>query len=157
MLLGNMPKFPLIELSCLIFFLVPMLCIAVLYVKMGLRIQSNGLDCTIEGSVHGETRQTQSRKAIIRMLGKFFFPRCATHNLRMWYTHASPIRFVAWRRTATAFYFERVPFLHFSRARETFYSASLCSINHTGWSYASLCRFVSPVLFITESGCWRVN
>lgn len=71
MLLPNMPKFPLYELSCLIFFLVPMLSIAVLYVRMGLRIQSNGLGHSIEGSVHGETRQAQSRKAIIRMLSKF--------------------------------------------------------------------------------------
>ncbi|EGI69290.1 Neuropeptide capa receptor [Acromyrmex echinatior] len=68
MLLPNMPKFPLYELSCLIFFFVPMLSIAVLYVRMGLRIQSNGLGRSIEGSVHGETRQAQSRKAIIRML-----------------------------------------------------------------------------------------
>jgi len=66
MLLPNMPKFPLYELSCLIFFLVPMLSIAMLYVRMGLRIQSNGLGHSIEGSVHGETRQAQSRKAIIR-------------------------------------------------------------------------------------------
>jgi len=71
MLLPNMPKFPLYELSCLIFFLVPMLSIAVLYVRMGLRIQNNGLGRSIEGSVHGETRQAQSRKAIIRMLSKF--------------------------------------------------------------------------------------
>lgn len=71
MLLPNMPKFPLYELSCLIFFLVPMLFIAVLYVRMGLRIQSNGLGRSIEGSVHGETRQAQSRKAILRMLSKF--------------------------------------------------------------------------------------
>lgn len=73
MLLSNMPNFPLYELSCLIFFLVPMLSIAVLYVRMGLRIQSNGLGRSIEGSVHGETKQAQSRKAIIRMLSKFPF------------------------------------------------------------------------------------
>ncbi|KAL6259211.1 hypothetical protein P5V15_009131, partial [Pogonomyrmex californicus] len=68
MLLPNMPNFPLYELSCLIFFLVPMFSIAVLYVRMGLRIQNNGLGHSVEGSVHGETRQAQSRKAIIRML-----------------------------------------------------------------------------------------
>lgn len=71
MLLPNMPKFPLYELSCLIFFLVPLLFMAVLYVKMGIRIQSNGLECSIEGSVHGETKQAQSRKTIIQMLSKF--------------------------------------------------------------------------------------
>lgn len=71
MLLPNMPKFPLYELSCLIFFLVPLLFMAVLYVKMGIRIQSNGFECSVEGSIHGETKQAQSRKTIIQMLSKF--------------------------------------------------------------------------------------
>lgn len=79
MLLPNMPKFPLYELSCLMFFLVPMLSIAVLYVRMGLRIQNNGLGRSIEGAVHGETKQAQSRKAIIRMLSKFPFSPNHTH------------------------------------------------------------------------------
>lgn len=85
MLLPNMPKFPLYELSCLIFFLLPMMSIAVLYVRMGLRIQSNGLGRSIEGSVHGETRQAQSRKAIIRMLSKFPSFRPARTHI---HTHA---------------------------------------------------------------------
>ncbi|XP_043668921.1 neuropeptides capa receptor-like [Vespula pensylvanica] len=68
MLLENMPDFPLYELSCLIFFLIPMVFIVVLYVRMCLRIQRNTLGRSIEGSVHGETRQAHSRKAIVRML-----------------------------------------------------------------------------------------
>ncbi|XP_019884279.1 neuropeptides capa receptor isoform X1 [Camponotus floridanus] len=91
MLLPNMPKFPLYELSCLIFFLVPMLSIAVLYVRMGLRIQSNGLGHSIEGSVHGETRQAQSRKAIIRMLSAvvitFFICWAPFHAQRLLYVY----------------------------------------------------------------------
>ncbi|KAL6435201.1 hypothetical protein ACFW04_005346 [Cataglyphis niger] len=91
MLLPNMPKFPLYELSCLIFFLVPMLSIAVLYVRMGLRIQSNGLGHSIEGSVHGETRQAQSRKAIIRMLSAvvitFFICWAPFHAQRLMYVY----------------------------------------------------------------------
>ncbi|XP_070159920.1 neuropeptides capa receptor [Polyergus mexicanus] len=91
MLLPNMPKFPLYELSCLIFFLVPMLSIAVLYVRMGFRIQSNGLGHSIEGSVHGETRQAQSRKAIIRMLSAvvvtFFICWAPFHAQRLLYVY----------------------------------------------------------------------
>ncbi|CAD6237019.1 GSCOCG00002107001-RA-CDS [Cotesia congregata] len=68
MLLPNMPTFPLYELSCLVFFLIPLLLIMVLYIRMGLRIQSTTLGRSIEGTVHGETKQVQSRKSIIRML-----------------------------------------------------------------------------------------
>ncbi|XP_047351516.1 uncharacterized protein LOC124949830 [Vespa velutina] len=68
MFLQNMPDFPLYELSCLIFFLIPMMFIMILYVRMCLRIQRNTLGRSIEGSVHGETRQAHSRKAIVRML-----------------------------------------------------------------------------------------
>ncbi|KAK2584645.1 hypothetical protein KPH14_006993 [Odynerus spinipes] len=52
MLLHNMPEFPLYELSCVIFFLIPMVFIAALYVRMCLRIQRNTLGRSIEGSVH---------------------------------------------------------------------------------------------------------
>ncbi|XP_066600198.1 neuropeptides capa receptor-like [Prorops nasuta] len=91
MLLNNIPKFPLYELSCLIFFLIPMLLIAVLYVRMGFRIQSTTLGRSIEGSVHGETRQAQSRKAIIRMLSAvvvmFFICWAPFHAQRLLYVY----------------------------------------------------------------------
>ncbi|KAG7198426.1 hypothetical protein KM043_005813 [Ampulex compressa] len=91
MLLPNMPNFPLYELSCFIFFLLPMMFIAVLYIRMGFRIQNNALGHSIEGSVHGETRQAQSRKAIIRMLSAvvitFFICWAPFHAQRLLYVH----------------------------------------------------------------------
>lgn len=152
MLLPNMPKFPLYELSCLIFFLVPMLSIAVLYMRMGLRIQSNGLGRSIEGSVHGETRQAQSRKAIIRMLSKFPSfrttrthadvhvyrtrayikkrPRTGTHQQ----THltaqlvAHPVEFIAPSRRIV--FRSRFAFYCASQAPATFYFLPLYAINN---------------------------
>ena len=70
MLKENMPDFPLYQLSCILFFLIPMVFIAVLYVRIGLRIQSDSLAQNVEGYVHGETKQAQSRKTITRMLSK---------------------------------------------------------------------------------------
>ncbi|XP_078048530.1 neuropeptides capa receptor-like [Augochlora pura] len=83
----SMPKFPLYELSCLVFFLLPMAFIAVLYIRMGLRIQSSSL----EGSRHGETRQAHSRRTIIRMLSAvvitFFICWAPFHAQRLMYVY----------------------------------------------------------------------
>lgn len=54
-------------------FSVPMLVIMVLYIRMGLKIRRRTLHSL--GSVHGESRVFQSRKAIIRMLGKSQKPK----------------------------------------------------------------------------------
>lgn len=70
MLKENMPEFPLYQLSCILFFLIPMVFIAVLYIRIGLRIQNDSLAENVEGCVHGETKQVQSRKTITRMLSK---------------------------------------------------------------------------------------
>ncbi|XP_076676691.1 neuropeptides capa receptor [Andrena cerasifolii] len=90
MLSDSMPEFPLYEVSCTVFFLLPMVFIAVLYVRMGLRIQSSTLEHNVEGSVHGETSQAQSRK-IIRMLSAvvitFFICWVPFHAQRLLYVH----------------------------------------------------------------------
>ncbi|XP_055676900.1 neuropeptides capa receptor [Lutzomyia longipalpis] len=71
-MLENPEGFPLWELSTCIFFVVPMVVIVVLYTRIGLRIRSRTRHTVAlgvqQGSVHNESRQTQSRKAIIRML-----------------------------------------------------------------------------------------
>jgi len=58
-------NWPMYELSAFLFFLGPMLIIAVLYIRMGLTIQSRMI------KFPGETKHLDSRtKPIIRMLGK---------------------------------------------------------------------------------------
>lgn len=75
MLLHSIPVFPLYELSCFMFFLVPMVYIAVVYVKISLRIRRNNLKHNnVNSSVHGD-RHAQTRKAV-RLLSKFpSFPK----------------------------------------------------------------------------------
>lgn len=70
MLLPDMPNFPLYEFSCVVFFLIPMLVILFVYTRMGFKIRSSTKDALgpVPGSVHGEYRQMQSRKSVIRML-----------------------------------------------------------------------------------------
>lgn len=61
------------ETSSLLFFLLPMLVMVAIYGRIGSKIRSRGrhsLGKRLEGAVHGETKHTQSRKAIIRMLSK---------------------------------------------------------------------------------------
>ncbi|KAL0116959.1 hypothetical protein PUN28_010082 [Cardiocondyla obscurior] len=136
MLLPNMPKFPLYELSCLIFFFMPMLSIAVLYVRMGLRIQNNGLGRTIEGSVHGETRQAQSRKAIIRMLSNFqLFTIIQHHGHSKKHILTRATRFVAF----IALRRYRILFRsYFFYTLETIRNYFVSFINRTQWNFISL-------------------
>ena len=61
----------LFETSFVLFFLIPMAIMIVLYIRMGLKIRRN----TTFGEntqIHGESRQAQSRRAILRMLGMFY-------------------------------------------------------------------------------------
>ncbi|XP_076282839.1 neuropeptides capa receptor [Lasioglossum baleicum] len=89
----SMLKFPLYEMSCLLFFLLPMAFIAVLYIRMGLRIQISSL----AGAVHGETTQAHSRRSIIRMLSAvvitFFICWAPFHAQRLMYVYMDELSF----------------------------------------------------------------
>ncbi|CAK9804658.1 Neuropeptides capa receptor [Anthophora quadrimaculata] len=95
MLLPYMPDFPLYELSSIIFFLIPMLVILVVYIRMGLKIRNSTKDTissVVQGAIHGDSRQTQSRRSVIRMLSAvvilFFFCWAPFHAQRLLYVYA---------------------------------------------------------------------
>ncbi|KAI4486168.1 hypothetical protein M0802_012511 [Mischocyttarus mexicanus] len=92
----NMPNFPLYEISCIIFFFLPMLVILVVYTRMGLEIHRSTkrvVGPIIHSSIHGETRQVQSRKSTIRMLSAvvvmFFLCWAPFHAQRLLYVYAN--------------------------------------------------------------------
>ncbi|XP_034946503.1 neuropeptides capa receptor-like [Chelonus insularis] len=95
MLLPDMPNFPLYELSCVIFFLIPMIIILVVYVRMGFMIRKSARtneNPMTQSSVHWESRQVQSRKSIIKMLSAvvvmFFLCWAPFHAQRLLYVYA---------------------------------------------------------------------
>ncbi|XP_043283833.1 neuropeptides capa receptor-like [Venturia canescens] len=93
----NMPDLPLYEMSCIIFFLGPMVMIMWLYVHIGRAIQGTTLGHRIDGTVHGETRPSQSRKAIVRMLSAvvitFFICWAPFHVQRLLWVYTQPRTF----------------------------------------------------------------
>lgn len=89
----NIPEnFPIYELSCLLFFLIPMIVIIFLYVRIGLQIRKNSLGKCVDGTVHGETKKSQARKSILRMLVAvvitFFLCWAPFHTQRLLYVYA---------------------------------------------------------------------
>ena len=70
-------KWPLLEVATFIFFIVPMGILCLLYLRIGIRIRrtSLGRGRNVQGVVHhsNESRQSSSRRTILRMLGKLFF------------------------------------------------------------------------------------
>ncbi|XP_003702318.2 neuropeptides capa receptor-like [Megachile rotundata] len=95
MLLPYMPDFPLYELSTIVFFLVPMLIILVVYTRMGLMIRNSAketLNSVTHGAIHGDAKQVQSRKSVIRMLSAvvilFFVCWAPFHAQRLLYVYA---------------------------------------------------------------------
>ncbi|KAK1131130.1 hypothetical protein K0M31_017424 [Melipona bicolor] len=95
MLLPYMPNFPLYELSSVIFFLIPMLVILVVYTRMGARIRDSANDAmnsVMQSAIHGDSRQIQSRKSVIRMLTAvvilFFVCWAPFHAQRLLYIYA---------------------------------------------------------------------
>ncbi|XP_043466372.1 neuropeptides capa receptor-like [Leptopilina heterotoma] len=97
MLLPDMPHYPLYEMSCLIFFLIPMIIIFILYVRMGLKIHKSARNSLgpifNQNSVHTESKQFQSRKSIIRMLSAvvvlFFICWAPFHTQRLFYIYGA--------------------------------------------------------------------
>ena len=82
MLLPYMPNFPLYELSSIIFFLIPMLVILVVYTRMGARIRNStndAMNSVVQSAIHGDSRQIQSRKSVIRMLSRIYFLSSTFH------------------------------------------------------------------------------
>jgi neuromedin U receptor 1 len=65
----------LFEVATFIFFIVPMGILCLLYLRIGIRIRrtSLGRGRNVQGVVHhsNESRQSSSRRTILRMLGKF--------------------------------------------------------------------------------------
>ncbi|KAF3425439.1 hypothetical protein E2986_11141 [Frieseomelitta varia] len=95
MLLPYMPNFPLYELSSIIFFLIPMLVILVVYTRMGARIRNStndAMNSVVQSAIHGDSRQIQSRKSVIRMLTAvvilFFVCWAPFHAQRLLYIYA---------------------------------------------------------------------
>lgn len=97
MLLPDMPDFPLYEMSCLVFFLIPMIIIFILYVRMGLKIHKSARNSLgpifNQNSIHTESKQFQSRKSIIRMLSAvvvlFFICWAPFHTQRLFYIYGA--------------------------------------------------------------------
>ncbi|KAI5703564.1 neuropeptides capa receptor-like [Diaphorina citri] len=93
---------PMYELSFLFFFFIPMLVIMLMYTRIGLRIRSrsrHSLGKRVEGTVHGETKRSQSRKSIIRMLTAvvttFFLCWAPFHAQRLIYLYARDSQYFA--------------------------------------------------------------
>nr|XP_032523113.1 neuropeptides capa receptor-like [Danaus plexippus plexippus] len=105
----ELPSWYICELSSFFFFLLPGLVILCLYVRMGLRIRyvmgsththtpgSPGTLNGVNGSVHGEARQAQSRKNIIRMLAAvviaFFVCWAPFHFQRLFFIYGSGVSY----------------------------------------------------------------
>nr|XP_026497254.1 neuropeptides capa receptor-like [Vanessa tameamea] len=99
----ELPSWYICELSSFFFFILPGLIILCLYVRMGLRIRSThshspgspGTLNGVNGSVHGEARQAQSRKNIIRMLAAvviaFFVCWAPFHFQRLFFIYGTGI------------------------------------------------------------------
>ncbi|XP_068622893.1 neuropeptides capa receptor [Battus philenor] len=136
----ELPSWYICELSSLFFFILPGIIILCLYVRMGLRIryvmgssqpQNSGSPGTlngVNGSVHGEARQAQSRKNIIRMLA------------------AVVIAFyVCW----APFHFQRLFFIYGTGSK--YYHA----INESLFNVAGVCYYISatvnPILYNSMS------
>ncbi|XP_070501225.1 neuropeptides capa receptor [Chironomus tepperi] len=137
-MLDNPDKFPLWELSTCIFFAFPMVIMIILYGRMGLKIRSRTrqsvvLGVTHSNSVHGESKQTQSRKAIIRMLAAVVITF-----------------FVCW----APFHAQRLLYLY-GKDIESFQMLNQWLFPMSGWLYYVSCT-INPILYNVMSHRYRI-
>lgn len=75
---------PLAEISAIVFFVIPLVAIGVQYTEMGRQIAKStrkGLGKGLKGSVHRDsTRNAQSNRIVIRMLGELPLQGCITSS-----------------------------------------------------------------------------
>uniref|UniRef100_A0A8D8W4H4 Neuropeptides capa receptor n=1 Tax=Cacopsylla melanoneura TaxID=428564 RepID=A0A8D8W4H4_9HEMI len=96
----EIPAYPMYELSFIFFFLIPMLVILLMYTRIGFRIRSrsrHSLGKRVEGTVHGETKRSQGRKSIIRMLmavvSTFFLCWAPFHTQRLIFLYGQQVEY----------------------------------------------------------------
>ncbi|XP_055373280.1 neuropeptides capa receptor [Condylostylus longicornis] len=136
-MLDNPPGFPLWEFSTVVFFGIPMILILILYGRMGWQIRtrtknSKNLGVT-QGSMHKESRQHQSRKAIIRMLAAVVITF-----------------FVCW----APFHAQRLMYLY-GREWPYFQDLHPWLFSVAGWLYYVSCT-INPILYNVMSHRYRV-
>ncbi|KAG5679782.1 hypothetical protein PVAND_009320 [Polypedilum vanderplanki] len=136
-MLDNPDKFPLWEVSTCIFFAFPMVIMVILYGRMGLKIRSRTRHTVAlgvqQGSIHGESKQTQSRKAIIRMLAAVVITF-----------------FVCW----APFHAQRLCYLY-GRNTEYFNALNQWLFPLSGWLYYISCT-INPILYNVMSHRYRI-
>ncbi|XP_063709745.1 neuropeptides capa receptor-like [Culicoides brevitarsis] len=124
------------EVSTCIFFAIPMIVMVVLYLMMGLRIRSRSKKATSLGKVQptkGDTKSTQSRKAIIRMLAAVVITF-----------------FVCW----APFHAQRLMYLY-AREWEYYNAVNTWLFSVAGWLYYVSCT-INPILYNVMSHRYRV-
>ncbi|XP_058823598.1 neuropeptides capa receptor-like [Topomyia yanbarensis] len=136
-MLSNPEGIPLWELSTCLFFVIPMVVMVVLYGRMGMQIRSR-TQRTVElgvrnGSVNGQSRVSQSRKAIIRMLAAVVITF-----------------FICW----APFHAQRLLFLY-GREWQHFSAVNVWLFWVAGWLYYVSCT-INPILYNVMSHRYRV-
>ncbi|CAO1392040.1 unnamed protein product [Diamesa hyperborea] len=136
-MLDNPDQFPLWEVSFAVFFAIPMLIMLILYGRMGLKIRSRTRHTAAlgvqQGSIHGESKQTQSRRAIIRMLAAVVITF-----------------FVCW----APFHAQRLLYLY-GQNIESFKSLNQWVFAVSGWLYYVSCT-INPILYNVMSHRYRI-
>ncbi|KAE8752645.1 Periviscerokinin Receptor [Frankliniella occidentalis] len=144
------------ETSSLLFFLLPMLVMVVIYGRIGSKIRSRGrhsLGKRVEGTMHGETKQTQTRKAIIRMLSAvviaFFLCWAPFHSQRLVYLYGQDLPHFA-EINAWLYYVTGVLYFFGSTVNPILYN--LMSVKYRMAFRETLCGSLSPSAAAARGG-----